>query len=170
MEIIELIDSLEELVVEARRLPVGGNLVIDRKRLLDVIDQLRLAIPPDIRQATQVLERQTQITQESKEQAARTLKDAEQTREQMVKEASIFREAEERGQNVIMDAQAKARQTIAEADTVAAAHLSEAAEAAANQLSDADDYALKVLQRLEEQVQATLNAVVKSSEQLKTGR
>ena len=50
---------------------MGGNLVIDRKRLLDVVDQLRLAIPADIRQATQVLERQTQITQESKEQAAR---------------------------------------------------------------------------------------------------
>ena len=30
MEILELIDSLEELVIQARRLPVGGNIVVDR--------------------------------------------------------------------------------------------------------------------------------------------
>ena len=36
MEILDLIDSLEELVIQARRLPVGGNLVVDRKRMLDV--------------------------------------------------------------------------------------------------------------------------------------
>ncbi len=170
MEIIELIDRLEELVVEARRLPVGGNLVIDRKRLLDLIDQMRLAIPADIRQATQVLERQSQITQQSKEQAARTLKDADKTREQLLQEAPILKEAQERGQRVIMDAQAKARQTIAEADTIAAAHLSEAAEASAGQLADADAYATDVLRRLQDHIQATLNAVTESTEQLNRSR
>ena len=170
MEIIELIDHLEELVVEARRLPVGGNLVIDRKRLLDIVDQLRLAIPADIRQATQVLERQTQITQEANQQAARMINGAEQSREQMLLESSVYKEAEDRGQRVIMDAQAKARQTIAEADTIAAAHLSEAAEAASGQLSDADAYARDVFRRLQEQIEATLHAVAQSAKNLEEKR
>ena len=51
MEILYLIDTLEELVIQSRRLPVGGNLVVDRKRMLDVIDQMRLAVPADLRQA-----------------------------------------------------------------------------------------------------------------------
>ena len=61
MEILDLIDMLEELVIQARRLPVGGNLVVDRKRMLDVIDQMRLAVPSDLRQAQQVLETREQI-------------------------------------------------------------------------------------------------------------
>ena len=61
MEILELINSLEELIVQARRLPVGGNLVLDRKRMLDIVDQMRLAVPADVREATQILDTQEQV-------------------------------------------------------------------------------------------------------------
>ncbi|MEO9256024.1 MAG: ATPase, partial [Tepidiformaceae bacterium] len=65
MEILDLIDSLEELVIQARRLPVGGNLVVDRKRMLDVIDQMRLSVPADLRQAQQILEMRDEILTEA---------------------------------------------------------------------------------------------------------
>jgi vacuolar-type H+-ATPase subunit H len=60
---------------------------------------------------------------------------------------------------MIMAAEARARETIAEADATAAAHLSEAAEAASRQLDDADQYALEVLRRLENQLQAFLDSI-----------
>jgi hypothetical protein len=69
VEILELIDALEELVIQSRRLPVGGNLVVDRKRMLDVIDQMRLAVPADIRQASQVLETRDQVIAEARQAA-----------------------------------------------------------------------------------------------------
>ena len=159
MEILDLIDSLEELVIQARRLPVGGNLVVDRKRMLDVIDQMRLSVPADMRQAQQILEMRDQILTDAHENAQGTVARAEEERARRIEENSILREAQERSHQMLMDTEARARQTIAEADATAAAHLSEAAEAATRQLDDADQYALEVLHRLENQLQAFLESI-----------
>lgn len=159
MEILDLIDSLEELVIQARRLPVGGNLVVDRKRMLDIIDQMRLTVPTDLRQAAQVLETKDQIVAEAREEAQALMQRAEADRARRIDESSVVREAYERSQGMLLDAEARAREIIVDADTTAAAHLSEAAEAATKQLDDADDYALEVLRRLENQMQAFLESI-----------
>jgi vacuolar-type H+-ATPase subunit H len=159
VEILNLIDSLEELVIQARRLPVGGNLVVDRKRMLDVIDQMRLAVPADLRQAAQILETQEQIISQAREQAEGMVRQADAERRRRIDESSTVREAQERSQMMLMDSEARAREIIADADATAAAHLSEAAEAASKQLDDADQYALEVLRRLENQLQAFLESI-----------
>lgn len=159
MEILELIDSLEEIVIQARRLPVGGNLVVDRKRMLDVIDQMRLAVPADLREAAQVLEARDQIIQDAHHGARIERENAESERERLVDESAIVREAQERSHQMLREAEARARETIADADGTAAAHLSEAAEAATRQLDDADQYSLEVLRRLENQLQAFVDSI-----------
>src|SRR5687767_15106806 len=159
MEILELIDTLEELVIQARRLPVGGNLVVDRKRMLDVIDQLRLAVPADIRQASQIIENRETIVEEAHERARAVIQQADLDRQRRLEETTILREAQERSQAMLLEAESRARQTVNEADATAAAHLSEAAEAATRQLDDADQYALEVLRRLENQLQAFLESI-----------
>jgi F0F1-type ATP synthase membrane subunit b/b' len=159
VEILDLIDSLEELVIQARRLPVGGNLVVDRKRMLDVIDQMRLSVPADLRQAQQILEMRDQILADTHGAAQKALEQADLERKRRVDESSIVREAQDRGQSMLIAAEARARETIADADATAAAHLSEAAEAASKQLDDADQYALEVLHRLETQLQTFLDSI-----------
>ena len=159
MEILDLIDNLEELVVQARRLPVGGNLVVDRKRMLDVIDQMRLSVPADLREAAQVLEMRDQILQESHQTAQQVVQKAEHERARRLDDNAIVREAQERSQAMLREAEAQARQVISEGDATAAAHLSEAADAASKQLDDADQYALEVLRRLENQLQAFLESI-----------
>ena len=170
MEILDLIDMLEDLVIQARRLPVGGNLVVDRKRMLDVIDQMRLAVPSDLRQAQQILETRDQIITDSHESARATLERAETERARRIEDNSVFREAQDRGKQLLMDAEARARQVIAEADATAAAHLSEAAEAASTQLDDADQYAIEVLRRLEHQMEAFLESIRVSMSSLQQKR
>jgi hypothetical protein len=159
MEILQLIDALEELVIQSRRLPVGGNLVVDRKRMLDVIDQLRLAVPADLREASRVLETRDQLLADARTAAQETLEQSEYDRARRLDETSIMREAQERSQAMLIDAEARARDTIADADATAAQHLSEAADAARTQLADADEYALAILERLENQLQSFLESV-----------
>jgi vacuolar-type H+-ATPase subunit H len=158
VEILDLIDSLEEVLVQARRLP-GGNLVLDRKRVLDVIDQMRLSVPEDVREAHSVLEQRDQVVAGAHENARRIIAQAEREREDRVAETAIMREAQERSQAMLREAEDRARRTIGDADATAAAHLSEAAEAATRQLDDADEYALEVLRRLENQLQAFLESI-----------
>lgn len=159
MEILQLIDALEELVIQARRLPVGGNLVLDRKRVLDVIDQMRLAVPTDLREASHVLENREQLLAEAEASASQAAERAERDRARILDDTSIMREAQERSQAMLIDAEARARETIADADAAAAQHLNEAAGAATRQMDDADEYALAILQRLENQLQSFLESV-----------
>lgn len=159
MEILDLIDSLEELVIQARRLPVGGNLVVDRKRMLDVIDQLRLAVPVDLREAAQIIEMREQVMSEAHESAQRMLQQAEQERARRLEENAILREAQDRSQSILIESEARARNVIADADATAAAHLSEAADAATRQLDEVDQYALEVMRRLENQLTAFLESI-----------
>lgn len=158
MEILDLIDSLEEVVVQARRLP-GGNLVVDRKRILDVVDQMRLAVPSDLKQAAQIIETRDRIVQDAHESVGQLMDRTEVERTRRLEDTSIMREAHERSHAMLIDAESRARETIADADATAAAHLSEAAEAASKQLDDADDYALEVLRRMENQLQAFLDSI-----------
>ena len=169
MEILDLIDSLEDVVVQARRLP-GGNLVVDRKRLLDVIDQMRLGVPADLRQSVQILENQQQIIEEAHAESQRLAKQSAAERARLLEENSIMREARERSQSMLREAEHRARETVAEADATAAAHLSEAAEAAGKELDDADQYSLEVLGRLETQLQTFLDSVRVSQASLRQRR
>jgi vacuolar-type H+-ATPase subunit H len=162
VQILELIDSLEELVVQARRLPVGGNLVVDRKRMLDIIDQLRLGVPVDLRQAAEILETRESILKDARESAEQMRAQTEHERARRLDENVLVRESRERAQQLLIDAEERARQAITDADAMAAAHLSEAAEAAQRQMEDIDNYALEILRRLEEQLSSMLDAVQSS--------
>lgn len=162
MEILDLIDHLEELIVQSRRLPVGGNLVVDRRRMLDLIDQLRLAVPEDIRRAAAVNEARDQVLEQARQTAATMHAEAQREREQLIDQNSILHEARERAHQLIRDAEERARQTITDADATAAAHLSEAADAASRQLDDADRYAMEVLTRLDSQLRTFVDSIAAS--------
>src|SRR5918997_4745065 len=63
-----LIDELEILFTEARRVPFGRRLMIDEDHALDLVDRLRAAIPGAVHQAHRVLEEQERILNEAREQ------------------------------------------------------------------------------------------------------
>ena len=69
MDILHLIDRLEEVVADARKLPVGGGVVISRQRLLDVIDRMRVAVPKDVYDSRDLLERQEEVLRSAHEDA-----------------------------------------------------------------------------------------------------
>jgi len=159
MDILHLIDQLEEMVAQARRLPVGGNLVLDRKRVLDLVDQMRIAIPKDVKDASDLVTRREQFLAEADAEAGKLLKAAEQEAERRLSTNEIVQSADDKADAIIAAAREQAHQIVREADATAAAHLSEAADAAGRQVDEADSYALEVLTRLERQVGAFMKSI-----------
>jgi hypothetical protein len=53
VDILHLIDRLEELLNQSRPFPFTHNVMIDEDRMLDIIDQMRVAIPEEIKKAQQ---------------------------------------------------------------------------------------------------------------------
>lgn len=134
MDILHLVDRLEELVNSARQVPLTHNIVIDEDRLIDLIDQMRVSIPDEVKKAQKTLADKDKIMAQAKEEAERTLMVAREERERM-----LLRE------NVAVAAQNKAEQIIEQAKQDA-----EAIRA------DADSYVLETLTDLETQLERIL--------------
>src|SRR5712692_3285683 len=148
VDILHLLDLLEEEIASARKMPVGGGVLVDRRHILDLIDQLRVAIPANIRQARDLMQRRTQALAEAEQEAARIVDSAQREADRRLAETGVIRQAEER-----------ARQIIAEAESKAAARLADIAEQARLQQEEADRYALAILTRLDTQISTFLVSV-----------
>ena len=55
MDILQLIDRLEELFNDGKPIPFTHNVAVDEDRMLDIIDQMRIAIPEEVKKAQQLL-------------------------------------------------------------------------------------------------------------------
>ena len=72
MDILHLIDRLEELFNESRPIWLTHNVIVDEDRMLDLIDQMRVAIPDEVKKAQQVLSQRDRLMAQAQEEANRT--------------------------------------------------------------------------------------------------
>ncbi|HSB00169.1 MAG TPA: hypothetical protein VLE49_05930, partial [Anaerolineales bacterium] len=93
MDILHLIDRLEELLNQSRPFPFTHNVMIDEDRMLDIIDQMRVAIPEEIKKAQQVLNQRDRILAQAQEEANRTIAIAREKQDQAVERDSIVQAA-----------------------------------------------------------------------------
>jgi hypothetical protein len=55
MDILHLVDRLEELFNNSKPIPLSRNVVVDENSFMDIIDQMRISIPDEIKKAQQVI-------------------------------------------------------------------------------------------------------------------
>lgn len=103
-----LIDMLEALVAEGRRVPFGRKLMIDEDRLLDLVDRLRTAIPAEVKQAHQMLDQRDQILDQARAEARRSLE-----------ERGLLDALEKERRQILDEAEREAERTRTEADRYA---------------------------------------------------
>ncbi|HLB27383.1 MAG TPA: ATPase [Dehalococcoidia bacterium] len=149
MDILHHIDRLEELVGEARKLPVGGGLVLSRQRLLDLIDRMRVAVPKEVYDAREVIDKRDEVLADATAEASRIIARAKEEVEERLKETEVVKAAEERSRQILAGAQERLLELSREAEAQAAARLDDAQEAAREQMREADVYALQTLRKLE---------------------
>ena len=72
MNIHEAVDRLEYLIAHSRQIPLTRTVVIDQEEALACIDDLRLSLPDEIKQARWTLQEQQRLLSEAQSEAART--------------------------------------------------------------------------------------------------
>jgi cell division septum initiation protein DivIVA len=150
-------------------MPMGGGVLVDRKRLLDLIDQLRVSIPANIRQARDVMQKREQTLAEADAEAKGIIGAAQHEANRRLSEDALLREARAEAGRLQREAQSLAQGIIQEAHQRADQELGQARDQARQQMTEADQYALAVLTRLDRQMTAFLNNVHQGIESLQTG-
>jgi hypothetical protein len=116
MDILHLIDRLEELFNESRAIPFTHNVVVDEEKMLDLIDQMRVAIPEEMKKAQQVMTQRDRVLAQAQEEANRTLALAREKGEELLERDSIVQSAQSFAEQKATDIIAKADQSRVEAD------------------------------------------------------
>jgi F0F1-type ATP synthase membrane subunit b/b' len=116
MDILQLIDRLEELFNESKAIPLTRNVMVDEDRMLDIIDQMRIAIPEEVKKAQQLLGQRDRVLAQAQEEANRTLEIARQKSDQLVGKDIVAQEAQRRADQILTQARAEAEGIRADAD------------------------------------------------------
>ena len=119
VDILYLIDRLEELVSIGKRVPFSGRVMVEEDQFLTLVDQLRLAIPDEIKGAARVIREREAIIAESHDEAARILDAARKRAEYIVSEQAILNEARLKGEEILQSAQEKRNRILGEIDVYA---------------------------------------------------
>ena len=111
MDVLVLIDKLDDVVHNAKAVPLTDQVRIDREEIYEILDQMRATIPEEIKQARWIVKERQEMLAEAKRECDRLLGEA---REQATREASqteIVKLAERQAQDIIDEARRSARET-----------------------------------------------------------
>ncbi|MCI8965178.1 MAG: ATPase [Clostridia bacterium] len=110
MEIFTLLESIEDLIERSKAVPFTDKGVINKEEVLELIREIRLKLPEDLKQAKWVREERTRIIQEAQKEADDIVKEAENRIISMIDEHEITRKAYEEKTKIIETAHELSRE------------------------------------------------------------
>lgn len=147
VDFMYLLDRLEEALVTGSRVPLMARTLVDEQECLDILDQMRVAMPNEIKEARRVIAERDHILAQAREETERIVRGAEHRASRMVEEHAIVRSAQTR-----------------------AIQIEEAAEQEAGSIrEEADKYAETILLRVQERLDQALTNVRAGLRELETG-
>ena len=110
MEIFTLLETLEELVENSRTVPFSGKCMVDKEEILEIIKEIRIKLPDELKQAKWVKEERGRILVEAQKEADGIVKEAENRIISMIDEHEITRKAYEQKAQIIETANEMSRE------------------------------------------------------------
>jgi len=139
IDIIFLVERLESLIANGKKLPLTTNVVVDQNAALGLIDELRVAVPEEVRAAKRINAEGERIIEKAQEEAERIVARAQEQAAFLIGERGLTQTAEGQSREIIADAHR-------DADDIR---------------RGADEYAVSVLVGLEDDVVKTLASIKK---------
>ena len=166
MDLLHLVDRIEELLATAQKMPIGNRAIIDRRRMLDIIDQMRIAIPHEVREAQEIVARRDHVLREAEEDRRLIEAQAQERASRMVEAHEIAQAARARAEEIAREAERRLQDRIDEANRDIAQRIDESRMIAREQMRAADEYARDLLERLERQLGTFVKSVRSGIDQL----
>ena len=139
IDIIFLVERLESLIANGKKLPLTTNVVVDQNAALGLIDELRVAVPEEVRAAKRINSEGERIIEKAQDEAERIVAKAQEQAAFLIDERGLMNVADQESRRIIGNAHE-------DADEIR---------------RGADEYAVSVLIGLEADVVKTLQSIKK---------
>src|SRR5256886_6440367 len=106
-----LVERIEAFVVNGRKVPMTSQVILEQAAILDLIDQLRVAVPEEVKQARRINQESDRVLSRAREEAEQIIGAAQEQAALLLQDQSILREAEMRAQDLLGKADAKPERT-----------------------------------------------------------
>ncbi len=110
MEIFTLLETIEEMLENSKSVPFSTKGIVDKEEMLEIIKEIRLKLPEELKQAKWVKEERQRILVEAQKEADDIVKEAENRIISMIDEHEITRKAYEQKAEIIETANEMSRE------------------------------------------------------------
>ena len=110
MDVLVLIDKLDDLVHNAKAVPLTDTVRVDKEEIYDILDQMRATIPEEIKQARWIVKERQEMLAEAKREAERIIRESREEQIRLIGEEEIVKQAERQADEIIEDARARERE------------------------------------------------------------
>ncbi len=144
MDVLVLIEKLDDVIHDARGMPLSGDVRVNKEEMYDLLDQMRATIPEEIKQARWIVKERQEMLAEAKREAERIVAEAKDKQAQLVSQEEVVKQAERLAEDIVEEARAREREI----------------------RLGAEDYADEILSTLEVNLQKFIGAVQRGRDKL----
>ena len=116
MEISARLQQIEELVQEAKSMPLSSSALVNREEILEMIEAALSELPEEIKQARWVVKDREELLAKARRDAEGLVERARGEQATILAEQTIVQEAQDEAERILSDARAQARQIRLEAE------------------------------------------------------
>jgi chemotaxis protein histidine kinase CheA len=116
MDILQLVDRLEELFNQSKPIWLTHSVIVDEDKFLDIIDQMRITVPEEVKKAKQLYAQKDRILAQAQEEANRTVEQARLKATELVEKEVLVEDAQRRATEIIDQSQRTAEEVRQGAD------------------------------------------------------
>ncbi len=155
MDLAARLQQLEDLVREAKSMPLSSSALLNREEVLDLIGELKVALPEEIKQARWVVKDREELLGKARRDAEAIVEQARGEQLEMAQREAIVQRAVQEADRTRSDAGEDARRMKLEAEDYVDAKLAQFETA---------------LQQITEKLLATNDSVSRTIDQVQAGR
>ena len=125
MDISARLQQIEELVQEAKSMPLSSSVLVNREEILQLLDAARSELPEEIKQARWVVKDREELLAKARKDGEATVERARLERDRLVSEEEVVRTAQEEADRLVAAGEERARQMQLEAEDYVDAKLAQ---------------------------------------------
>jgi cell division septum initiation protein DivIVA len=108
LDVEAYIGQLEQLIAEARPMPLSSSIIVNKRDVDDVIAELRARLPDELRQARWIIKERDELLDAAAREAEQLMADTRVERDRMLSETEVVRAAQREAERIIEDAREQA--------------------------------------------------------------
>lgn len=152
MDIAGRLQQLEELVQEAKSMPLSSSVLVNKDEVLEMLQQMQEDLPDEIKQARWIVKDREELLAKARAEGDKLIEQAREDQLRMARKEEVVARANQEAERILSEADQKAKTMVDEAEDYVDAKLAQF-EIALRKILEDSQAATKALARTLDQVE-----------------